>query len=144
MRFNGYRQPDGRIGIRNQVIILPSVACSVEVGNAIARKVKGIIAISRPHGSAELPFDAEQTLRTLAGVGKNPNVAAVLVVGLGCEVVDAPLVASKNGQSRKPVKSLVIQDVGGCPKTVREGVKIIKEMLAYASSLKRNGLASIL
>lgn len=137
MKFNGYRRPDGRIGIRNHVIILPSVACSVEVGNAIAQKVKGVIAISHPHGCAELPFDAEQTLRTLAGVGKNPNVAAVLVVGLGCEVVDAPLVASKISESGKPVKSLVIQDVGGSPKTVREGVKIIKEMLAYASRLKK-------
>jgi len=137
VKFNGYRRPDGRIGIRNHVIILPSVACSVEVGNAIAQKVKGVIAISHPHGCAELPFDAEQTLRTLAGVGKNPNVAAVLVVGLGCEVVDAPLVASKISESGKPVKSLVIQDVGGSPKTVREGVKIIKEMLAYASRLKK-------
>jgi len=137
VKFNGYRRLDGRIGIRNHVIILPSVACSVEVGNAIAQKVKGVIAISHPHGCAELPFDAEQTLRTLAGVGKNPNVAAVLVVGLGCEVVDAPLVASKISESGKPVKSLVIQDVGGSPKTVREGVKIIKEMLAYASRLKK-------
>ena len=146
MKFNGYRRPDGRIGIRNHVIILPSVACSVEVGNAIAQKVKGVIAISHPHGCAELPFDAEQTLRTLAGVGKNPNVAAVLVVGLGCEVVDAPLVASKISESGKPVKSLVIQDVGGSPKTVREGVKIIKEMLAYASRLKKErvGLDSLI
>jgi len=146
VKFNGYRRPDGRIGIRNHVIILPSVACSVEVGNAIAQKVKGVIAISHPHGCAELPFDAEQTLRTLAGVGKNPNVAAVLVVGLGCEVVDAPLVASKISESGKPVKSLVIQDVGGSPKTVREGVKIIKEMLAYASRLKKErvGLDSLI
>jgi altronate dehydratase large subunit len=146
VKFNGYRRPDGRIGIRNQVIILPSVACSVEVGNAIVRKVKGVIAISHPHGCAELPFDAEQTLRTLAGVGKNPNVAAVLVVGLGCEVVDAPLVASRIAESGKPVKSLVIQDVGGSLKTVREGVKIIKEMLAYASRLKKErvGLDSLI
>ena len=146
MKFNGYRRPDGRIGIRNQVMILPSVACSVEVGNAIAQKVKGVIAISHPHGCAELPFDAEQTLRTLAGVGKNPNVAAVLVVGLGCEVVDAPLVASRIAESGKPVKSLVIQDVGGSLKTVREGVKIIKEMLAYASRLKKErvGLDSLI
>jgi altronate dehydratase large subunit len=127
-------------------MILPSVACSVEVGNAIAQKVKGVIAISHPHGCAELPFDAEQTLRTLAGVGKNPNVAAVLVVGLGCEVVDAPLVASMIAESGKPVKSLVIQDVGGSLKTVREGVKIIKEMLAYASHLKKErvGLDSLI
>jgi altronate dehydratase large subunit len=113
------------------------VACSVEVGNAIARKVKGVVAISHPHGCAELPFDAEQTLRTVVGVGKNPNVAAVLVIGLGCELLDAPSIASKIAESGKPVKSLVIQEVGGSPKTIKEGIKIVKEMLADASRRKR-------
>ncbi len=137
MNFYGYRRPDGRVGIRNHVVILPSVACSVEVGNAIARKVKGVVAISHPHGCAELPFDAEQTLRTVVGVGKNPNVAAVLVVGLGCELLDAPTIASKIAESGKPVKSLVIQEVGGSPKTIKEGIKIVKKMLADASRLKK-------
>ena len=137
MSVSGYKRPDGKAGIRNHVIILPSVACSVEVANAIARKVKGVIAIPHPHGCAELPFDAEQTLRTLAGVGKNPNVAAVLVVGLGCELLDAPSLAAKIAESGKPVKSLVIQEVGGSLKTIREGVKIVREMVAHASRLKR-------
>ncbi len=137
MNLYGYKRPDGKAGIRNHVIILPSVACSVEVGNAIARKVKGVIAISHPHGCAELPFDAEQTLRTLVGVGKNPNVAAVLVVGLGCELLSAPSIAAKIAESGKPVKSLVIQEVGGSPKTIKEGIRIVKEMVAAASRLKR-------
>lgn len=146
VNFYGYRRPDGRVGIRNHVIILPSVACSVEVGNAIARKVKGVVAISHPHGCAELPFDAEQTLRTVVGVGKNPNVAAVLVVGLGCELLDAPTIASKIAESGKPVKSLVIQDVGGSPKTIKEGIKIVKEMIAHASRLKKEkaGIGSLI
>ena len=59
------------------------------------RKVKGAISIPHPHGCAQLPFDAEQTSRTLIGVGKNPNVAAILVIGLGCEVVEAPSIALK-------------------------------------------------
>ena len=137
MNFYGYKRPDGRVGIRNHVIVLPSVACSVEVGNAIARKIKGVVAISHPHGCAELPFDAQQTLRTVVGVGKNPNVAAVLVVGLGCELLDAPSIASKIAESGKPVKSLVIQEAGGSPKTIKEGIKIVKEMLAAASRLKK-------
>ena len=137
MNFYGYKRPDGKVGIRNHVIVLPSVACSVEVGNVIARRVRDVIAISHPHGCAELPFDAEQTLRTLVGVGKNPNVAGVLVVGLGCELLDAPSIASKIAESGKPVKSLVIQEVGGSPKTIKEGIKIIREMLANASRLKK-------
>jgi len=113
--FLGYKRPDGKVGVRNHVVILPSVACSNEICNAIAQKVKGTISIPHQHGCAQLPFDAEQTARTLIGVGKNPNVAAVLVIGLGCEVVSSSMVASKIAESGKPVKNLIIQEVGGSP-----------------------------
>jgi altronate dehydratase large subunit len=137
MKFLGYKRPDGKVGVRNHVVILPSVACSNEVCNAIARKVKGTISIPHQHGCAQLTFDAEQTARTLIGVGKNPNVAAVLVIGLGCEVVNSSMIASKIAESGKPVKNLVIQENGGSPKTIKEGVKIAKEMVSYASRLKK-------
>lgn len=137
MKFLGFKQPDGKIGVRNHVIILPSVVCSSEVCDAIAKKVKGVISIPHPHGCAQLTHDAEQTARTLIGIGRNPNVAAVLVIGLGCEVVDPFMIASKIGESGKWVKSLVIQEMGGTPKTVKEGIKIVRQMLAYASRLKR-------
>jgi len=137
MNFLGYKRPDGKVGVRNHIVILPSVACANEVCNAIARKVKGTISIPHQHGCAQLAFDAEQTARTLIGVGRNPNVAAVLVIGLGCEVVNSSMVASKIAESGKPVKNLVIQEIGGSPKTIKEGVKIAKEMLSFASRLKR-------
>jgi len=136
-KFLGYKRPDGKVGVRNHVVILPSVACSNEVCNAIARKVKGTISIPHQHGCAQLGFDAEQTARTLIGVGKNPNVAAVLVIGLGCEVVNSSIIASKIAESGKPVRSLVIQEIGGSPKTIREGVRIAKEMVCFVSRLKR-------
>lgn len=137
MNFLGYKRPDGKVGVRNHVVILPSVVCSNEVCNAIARKVKGTVSIPHQHGCAQLTFDAEQTARTLIGVGKNPNVAAVLVIGLGCEVVDSSTITSKITESGKPAKHLIIQGVGGSPKTVKEGVKIVNEMVSYASRLKR-------
>ena len=137
VNFYGYRRPDGKVGVRNHVIVLPSVACSVEVANAIARGVKGVISVPHQHGCAQLPFDAEQTEKTLVGVGKNPNVAAVLVVGLGCEVLDAPTIARKIAESGKPVKSLVIQEEGGSPKTIKAGIRIAREMMAFAQRLKR-------
>ena len=137
INFLGYKRPDGKVGVRNHVVILPSVACSNEVCNAIARKVKGTISIPHQHGCAQLAFDAEQTARTLIGVGKNPNVAAVLVIGLGCEVVNSSMIASKIAESGKPVKNLIIQEVGGSPKTVKAGVKIAREMVSFAFRLKR-------
>ena len=137
MNFLGYKRPDGKVGVRNHVVILPSVACSNEVCNAIARKVKGTISIPHQHGCAQLAFDAEQTARTLIGVGKNPNVAAVLVIGLGCEVVNSTMIASKIAESGKPVKNLVIQEIGGSPKTIKEGVRIAREMVTFASRLRR-------
>ena len=136
-KFLGYKRPDGKVGVRNHVVILPSVACSNEVCNAIARKVKGTISIPHQHGCAQLAFDAEQTARTLIGVGKNPNVAAVLVIGLGCEVVNSSMVASKISESGKPVKNLVIQEIGGSPKTIKEGIRIAKDMVSFASRLRR-------
>lgn len=137
MNFLGFKRPDGKVGVRNHVIILPSVACSSEVCNTIARKVKGPISIPHPHGCAQLAFDAEQTARTLIGVGRNPNVAAVLVIGLGCEVVNSSMIASKIAESGKPAKNLIIQEVGGTLKTVKEGLRIAREMASFASRLKR-------
>ena len=137
MNFLGYKRPDGKVGVRNHVLIIPSVACANEVCNAIALKVKNTVSIPHQHGCAQLAFDAEQTARTLIGVGKNPNVAAVLVIGLGCEVVNSSMVASKIAESGKPVKNLVIQEVGGSPKTIKEGIKIAKAMVSFASRLKR-------
>jgi len=137
MNFLGYKRPDGKVGVRNHVLIIPSVACANEVCNAIALKVKNTVSIPHQHGCAQLAFDAEQTARTLIGVGKNPNVAAVLVIGLGCEVVNSSMVASKIAESGKPVKNLVIQEVGGSPKTIKEGIKIAKAMVSFAFRLKR-------
>jgi len=137
LKFLGFKRPDGKVGVRNHVIILPSVVCSSEVCDAIAKKVKGVISIPHPHGCAQLTQDAEQTARTLIGIGRNPNVAAVLVIGLGCEVVNPFMIGSKIGESGKLVKSLVIQEVGGTPKTVKEGIKIVRHMLTYASRFKR-------
>ena len=137
MKFLGFKRPDGKVGVRNHVIILPSVVCSSEVCDAIAKKVKGVISIPHPHGCAQLTHDAEQTARTLIGIGRNPNVAAVLVIGLGCEVVYPFMIASKIGESGKLVKSLIIQEIGGTPKAVKEGIKIVRQMLAYASRFKR-------
>ena len=137
MKFLGIKRPDGKVGVRNQVVVLPSVVCASEVCNAIAQKVKGVISIPHTHGCTQLAHDAQQTARTLIGIGRNPNVAAVLVIGLGCEMIEPSSIAFGIEESNKLVRSLVIQEIGGTPKAIKEGIKIVQEMLAYASRFKR-------
>lgn len=137
MKFNGYVRPDGRIGIRNHILILPSVLCSAATCSQIASQVEGAVSLPNQAGCAQVGDDVKQTRRTLLGFGKNPNVAAVLVVGLGCEGVNPHGLAKEIEALGKPVETLVIQEVGGTIKTVEEGVKLARRLKQYADSIPR-------
>ena len=113
MEFLGYRRSDGRVGVRNHVLILSTVVCANEVANRIKRRVPSVVAGVHPFGCAMLGVDLEQFRRTLVGIAKHPNVGAVVVVGLGCEQVDAPWLANEITKGGKPAEGLVIQDCGG-------------------------------
>lgn len=136
-RFLGYRRGDGTIGVRNHVLILPTTVCASHVAERIAEEVHGTIPLSHEHGCAQKGADLEQTRRILVGIARNPNVAAVLVVGLGCETVDAPEVMKEIASSQKPTEMLIIQEVGGTRESVQKGAKIARELLDYASKLDR-------
>ncbi|GHV43954.1 carbohydrate hydrolase [Synergistales bacterium] len=137
--FMGYVRPDGSVGVRNHLLVLPSVVCANDVASRIAFQLNGAVSVTHQHGCAQLPADAAQTARTLAGFGANPNVAACIVVGLGCETISARGVASdiERLAPGKPVAFLVIQDEGGTPNTINKGVKIGREMLSAISVLTR-------
>jgi len=137
MGFMGYTRPDGSCGVRNHVLVLSSVACANGVANAIGRQVPETKVITHTEGCGRGIADINISKRTLAGIGKNPNVAAVLVVGLGCEFIKAPQLAEEIAATGKPVESLVIQEQGGSTKTARKGAEIAKQMLSDAASLKR-------
>jgi len=144
--FLGYKRDDGTVGIRNHVLILPTVVCSGHVARRIAEEVKGTIALVHEHGCAQSGDDKEQTKRTLAGIAMNPNVSAVLVVGLGCEGIDAPELVEKIVKSKKPVEMLVIQDNGGSLKSIEKGIEIANKLVGYASLLTREevGIESLI
>lgn len=137
MGFMGYRRPDGKCGVRSHVMVLSSVSCANGVVNAIGRQVPKVKPVTHPEGCGRGIADVEITGRTLAGLCKNPNVAAVLIVGLGCEFMKAPQLAEQIRASGKTVKSLVIQEEGGTKKTTARGVAIVRGMLAEAAALKR-------
>src|SRR4249920_98995 len=80
--FQGYRRENGRVGVRNHVIILPVDDLSNAVCEAVANNVKGVMAIPHPYGRLQFGADLELHFRTLIGTGANPNVAAVIVIGI--------------------------------------------------------------
>lgn len=139
MDLMGYRREDNKFGLRNKVII-PSVHCANKVCENIARECEGAVYINHQHGCSQLEFDALQTRDVLIGHGTNANVFGVLIVGLGCEVIQAEVVAKKIKESTpyKKVEYLIIQECGGSKNTIEKGVKIVKAMLKEATNLEKS------
>ncbi len=136
--FMGYERPKGKVGIRNKIAVIPSVICVNRVAQQIANKIENGVAITHPLGCGQFGPDYTYTLRTLVGLGSNPNVYGVIVVGLGCENLSNKLIAKNIKRSKKPVEFFNVQDVqGGTAAAIEKGVKIGKEMADQASELKR-------
>jgi altronate hydrolase len=167
--FQGYLRPDGRVGTRNYVAVISTVNCSASTSRLIADRfrdgrwrcefpnVDGVFAITHK-GGCGLPFEGmdHQILeRVLAGFARHPNVAAYLIVGLGCEGAYAQhlvetehlRLASASGHSQgvgrnQPTRPdhppvLNIQDQGGITKTVEAAVRAVYELLPAASAWQR-------
>ena len=109
----GYRRPDGRMGVRNPVLILPTITCATQAAWRMTELVHGTVSFIHQHGCAQVGADYEQTFRTYVGMGTHPNVYGVVVMGLGCETHQARSVADEIAKSGKPVEVVSIQDHGG-------------------------------
>jgi altronate dehydratase large subunit len=137
MKFSGYRRPDGRAGTRNYVGVLSTVVCANEVARAIAAQVKGAVAFSHQQGCCQTPPDLVRVTQTLCGLGQNPNLAAVVLVSLGCEGTDVAQVAKSVADCGKPVHVIVIQEESGAAKTTAKGVLVAQQMAIAASRIQR-------
>ncbi|MEM2944215.1 MAG: UxaA family hydrolase [Methanomassiliicoccales archaeon] len=124
-------------GTRNYVAILPSVVCANEVARIIEERVDGTRAFLHHQGCIQMGRDLEQTFRSLLGFGLNPNCHSVLVIGLGCEAIDAEKLANEIAKSGKPVDLIKIQDMGGTLRSVDKGIKIAREFVEIASQQHR-------
>ena len=85
MEFQGYVRSDGRVGVRNHVLVMPTCACSSDVARMIAAKTPGTVSLNNQHGCGQVMKDQLVTLNFLSGLAANPNVHSILLVGLGCE-----------------------------------------------------------
>ncbi|MBI5581100.1 MAG: UxaA family hydrolase [Deltaproteobacteria bacterium] len=137
MKFLGYRRPDGRVGTRNYVGVLSTVVCANEVARGIASQVKGAVAFNHQQGCCQTPPDLERVNQALIGLGRNPNLSAVLLVSLGCEGTDVALVAKSIEDCGKPVQVVAIQEEGGAAKTIAKGVLAAQQMAVAASRIPR-------
>lgn len=138
MKFDGYKRPDGHIGIRNHVVVLPGCICSAGVARKIANRVDGPAYLYNPNGCGQDSRDTAMTLEILSGMIANGNVYGALIVGLGCERLqkDDYLNAIK-AKTNKPVHYISIQEVGGIQKTVAEGVRIVEALKKDADQCVR-------
>jgi len=137
LTFLGYRRSDGRSGTRNHVLVLPSVQCANGAVRRIGELVPGVVPLTHIYGCSQLGADLEQTTRTLEGFASHPNVAAVLLVGLGCESLDTAGLASRLAAAGVTVRLLNIQDEGGAARTAQRGAAIAAELLAQTRHAQR-------
>ena len=141
--FMGFRRPDGKVGVRNEIWVIPTVGCVNNVATAIAKQanalVKGsvdeVIAFPHPYGCSQMGDDQENTRTILADLINHPNAGGVLVLGLGCENSNIDVLKPYIGDyDEKRVKFLVSQE---CEDEVSESLKLISELIDYASAAKR-------
>jgi altronate dehydratase large subunit len=137
MDFYGFPRQDGQAGARNIVALIPTVGCVNAVVLQIEKLIKGTRAFTHHQGCLHPPQDTEQVTRTLINLGKNPNVAAVLVVGLGCEMVNFDEVVEGIKESKKPVEAIKLHDLGGMLETINKGAQLAADMVLEASKIRR-------
>lgn len=130
MEFKGYQRENSSYGIRNHVLVMCSVNCASGVVQAISRDLPEIVPVINNYGCGSGGNDAAVMMRTLAGIANNPNVAAVLVIGLGCERLGAERLA--DSIKGKPVEYLLIQRDGGSAATTKRGIEIGRHFLSLA------------
>ena len=141
--FMGFNRPDGKVGVRNEIWVIPTVGCVNNVATAIAKQanafVKGsveeVIAFPHPYGCSQMGDDQENTRKALADLIHHPNAGGVLVLGLGCENSNIPVLMDYIGEyDKNRVKFLQCQDVEDEQAAAME---LLKELADYAGTFKR-------
>ncbi|HEY5908817.1 MAG TPA: altronate dehydratase family protein, partial [Vicinamibacteria bacterium] len=153
--FDGFKRSDGRVGTRNYLAIVSTVNCSASVSRFVQERfadvkrdypnVDGVLAITHKSGCGVRMFgeDHELLQRVLAGYARHPNVAAYVVIGLGCEVNQAPVMVERQGMKlRLPTRRdgppvITIQESGGVKGAVERAVEEVAKLLPLANEARR-------
>ena len=135
--FYGYVRPDGQVGSRNFVAVIPSVTCANDVAQAICRQVQGCVTYLHHQGCCQMPPDLERVTDTLISLGKSPNTGAVLIVSLGCEGTDHERMYNEIKATGKHVEIIHIQELGGVSNAIRLGTDIARKLVIEVSGMQR-------
>ena len=145
--FMGFNRPDGKVGVRNEIWVIPTVGCVNNVATAIAKQanafVKGsvdeVIAYPHPYGCSQMGDDQENSRKILADLINHPNAGGVLVLGLGCENSSIDVLKSYIGDyDKNRVKFIVSQE---CEDEIEASVEAIKELIDYAAAFEREPIS---
>jgi altronate dehydratase large subunit len=137
MNFMGYRRRNGNVGVRNHVLVFPTTICASAVAEMIGKEVAGIVSVAHRHGCGHLGEEEELMVRTMAGFCANPNVAGVLLIGLGCEQLTPELIAKRLSGYHQRFEILNIQEEGGTINSVARGSQLARQLVAEAAAAKR-------
>lgn len=137
MKFLGYRRSSGRVGVRNHVLVFPTVICAAGVAEAIAREVPGTVYLGHQHGCGHLGPERDHMIRTMVGSCGNPNVAGVLLVGLGCEMLTAHLLGEELRDAGQTVETITTQHMSGTTEAIAKGIELAQRLLEEAKSAHR-------
>lgn len=141
--FQGFKRPDGRAGVRNEIWIIPTVGRVNNVASAIEKRaqaylagsIDSILAFSHPYGCSQMGEDQENTRRILADLINHPNAGGVLVLGLGCENSNIDVLKEYIGEyDESRVKFLVCQE---SEDEIQDGLELVKELTKYAGAFTR-------
>lgn len=138
MDFMGYPRPDGTAGVRNYIAVIPGQQCANELAFRIAAEVGGnVLALPHTGTCGNVKPDQDSIERALVGLGRNPNVAGVVVVGVGCDGRREDAVAEEIAVSKKPVEVSIIPREGSYENALQKGTRAARQMLVDASNVQR-------
>lgn len=135
--FQGYVRPNGKVGSRNLVAVIPSVICATDVAQAICHAVQGTVGFFHHQGCCQLPLDLKRVTDTLISLGCSPNVGAALIVSLGCEGTDVERLVQTVAATGKPVEVIRIQELGGMSRAIQKGTDLAQKLVMEISGLQR-------
>ena len=138
MEFWGYRRPDGKVGVRNHVLVIATVGCAGEVARKVADSLNGTISFVSQGGCAEAEKDLAATNAVLLGMIANPNVYGTVAIGLGCEFNNMPrFLELAKARTCKPIVGFTIQEEGGSINAIAAATRAAQQMVSEASECIR-------
>ena len=138
MKFFGYRRPDGRVGVRNKILILPASVCASDTTRVVASQVNGAVTFNNQNGCSQVPSDEQFTMDVIAGMASNPNIYGTVVISLGCENCQMDkVVKAITERTNKPMETFIIQENGGTIKTIELATRAARKMAQKASLLQK-------